>query len=164
MVTVRSVHICPPGLWPLSCGRVPAPSLLPGTLPLPRPGPPPARIVCRETAIQKCYWTSDGWIRLEGETSDPQETVEAPDLPPHRLLQVLRGRVRGRRGMSRAAGCAAAVGGGVRHNAVGCGARTRDPWGGGGSRPVHPSGSLCSLILNPPQMVPRGYRSWQDAP
>lgn len=37
----------------------------------------------RETAIQKCAWNSDGWLRLEEPHLGPQEEVPAPDLPPH---------------------------------------------------------------------------------
>ncbi|WP_114351154.1 glycoside hydrolase family 43 protein [Saliterribacillus persicus] len=37
-------------------------------------------ILGRETAIQKCYWTDDDWIRVEG-GPDPSLKVEAPDLP-----------------------------------------------------------------------------------
>ncbi|WP_163538654.1 glycoside hydrolase family 43 protein [Gracilibacillus sp. YIM 98692] len=37
-------------------------------------------ILGRETAIQKCYWTEDDWIRIEG-GPNPQFEVEAPDLP-----------------------------------------------------------------------------------
>ncbi|WP_272480045.1 glycoside hydrolase family 43 protein [Aquibacillus koreensis] len=39
-------------------------------------------ILGRETAIQKCYWTEDGWLRVEG-GNNPQTIVEAPDLPAH---------------------------------------------------------------------------------
>lgn len=34
----------------------------------------------RETAIQRCYWTEDGWIRVEG--GKPAVEVAAPELPP----------------------------------------------------------------------------------
>jgi xylan 1,4-beta-xylosidase len=37
----------------------------------------------RETAIQKCVWGEDGWLRLAGEKFLPQERVAAPKLPPH---------------------------------------------------------------------------------
>ncbi|RSL32104.1 glycoside hydrolase family 43 protein [Salibacterium salarium] len=37
-------------------------------------------ILGRETAIQKCYWTEDGWIRTEGD-GHPRDIVPAPDLP-----------------------------------------------------------------------------------
>ncbi|WP_404455219.1 glycoside hydrolase family 43 protein [Virgibacillus necropolis] len=39
-------------------------------------------ILGRETAIQKCYWTDDDWIRVEG-GNHPQLIVPAPDLEPH---------------------------------------------------------------------------------
>lgn len=39
-------------------------------------------ILGRETAIQKCYWTEDNWIRVEG-GNNPNWEVEAPDLPVH---------------------------------------------------------------------------------
>ncbi|SEN66899.1 xylan 1,4-beta-xylosidase [Mesobacillus persicus] len=35
----------------------------------------------RETAIQKGVWTEDGWLRLAGGGNEPQELVEAPNLP-----------------------------------------------------------------------------------
>ncbi|MGY4688630.1 glycoside hydrolase family 43 protein [Salibacterium sp. K-3] len=35
----------------------------------------------RETALQKCYWTEDNWIRVEG-GSTPQSTVDIPDYSP----------------------------------------------------------------------------------
>jgi xylan 1,4-beta-xylosidase len=38
-------------------------------------------ILGRETAIQKCFWTDDGWLRLEGGGRIPRVTVPAPDLP-----------------------------------------------------------------------------------
>lgn len=37
----------------------------------------------RETAIQKCVWTDDGWLRLEGGGNEPQVQVPAPNLPLH---------------------------------------------------------------------------------
>ena len=37
-------------------------------------------ILGRETAIQKCYWTDDGWLRIEGGPY-PSTEVDAPDLP-----------------------------------------------------------------------------------
>jgi xylan 1,4-beta-xylosidase len=37
----------------------------------------------RETAIQKVYWTDDGWLRLEGGGNEPRVMVPAPDLPAH---------------------------------------------------------------------------------
>lgn len=39
-------------------------------------------ILGRETALQKCYWTEDDWIRVEG-GPHPQMEVEAPNLPAH---------------------------------------------------------------------------------
>lgn len=38
-------------------------------------------ILGRETAIQKCYWTEDGWLRVEG-GNEPKANVSAPDLKP----------------------------------------------------------------------------------
>ncbi|MFB5662378.1 glycoside hydrolase family 43 protein [Alteribacillus sp. HJP-4] len=43
-------------------------------------------ILGRETAIQKCYWTEDDWIRVEGEGS-PQDVVPAPSLPEVTAVQ-----------------------------------------------------------------------------
>ncbi|MCD1261395.1 glycoside hydrolase family 43 protein [Paenibacillus athensensis] len=37
----------------------------------------------RETAIQRCYWSEDGWLRLEGGGRSPSVEVQAPDLPAH---------------------------------------------------------------------------------
>src|SRR5688572_2742465 len=37
----------------------------------------------RETAIQKAYWTEDGWLRLANGTCKPDLTTPAPDLPLH---------------------------------------------------------------------------------
>ncbi|SFO91364.1 glycoside hydrolase family 43 protein [Salibacterium halotolerans] len=37
-------------------------------------------ILGRETALQKCYWTEDDWIRVEG-GSRPQTSIEVPDFP-----------------------------------------------------------------------------------
>jgi xylan 1,4-beta-xylosidase len=37
----------------------------------------------RETALQKCYWTEDGWLRLETGGNSPQVEVPAPNLPAH---------------------------------------------------------------------------------
>jgi xylan 1,4-beta-xylosidase len=37
----------------------------------------------RETAIQKCVWGEDGWLRLEGEKYTPMDRVAAPDLPSY---------------------------------------------------------------------------------
>jgi xylan 1,4-beta-xylosidase len=40
-------------------------------------------VLGRETAIQKCSWGNDGWLRLEGEKFVPKETVDAPNLPAY---------------------------------------------------------------------------------
>jgi xylan 1,4-beta-xylosidase len=40
-------------------------------------------ILGRETAIQKCRWTSEGWLRIEGGENVPQVSVPAPNLPSH---------------------------------------------------------------------------------
>ncbi|CQR57814.1 glycoside hydrolase family 43 protein [Paenibacillus riograndensis] len=37
----------------------------------------------RETALQKCYWDAEGWLRLEGGGNAPSAAVQAPQLPPH---------------------------------------------------------------------------------
>ena len=37
----------------------------------------------RETAIQKAYWTDDGWLRLANGTNTPDAQTPAPDLPSH---------------------------------------------------------------------------------
>ncbi|WP_077622571.1 glycoside hydrolase family 43 protein [Sediminibacillus massiliensis] len=39
-------------------------------------------ILGRETALQKCYWTDDDWLRVEG-GPHPQTEVEAPNLEEH---------------------------------------------------------------------------------
>jgi len=36
-------------------------------------------ILGRETALQKCYWTEDGWLRVEG-GNEPKLNVPAPNL------------------------------------------------------------------------------------
>jgi xylan 1,4-beta-xylosidase len=36
----------------------------------------------RETAIQKCVWTEDGWLRLADGGNEPRVQVPAPALPP----------------------------------------------------------------------------------
>ena len=36
-------------------------------------------ILGRETALQKCYWTEDGWLRVE-DGNEPKQTIPAPDL------------------------------------------------------------------------------------
>lgn len=35
----------------------------------------------RETAIQKCYWDDDGWLRIEGGGNSPRDEVDGPGLP-----------------------------------------------------------------------------------
>ncbi len=35
----------------------------------------------RETALQKCYWSEDGWLRLTHNNNQPLVEVEGPDLP-----------------------------------------------------------------------------------
>ncbi|CAH1195556.1 Xylan 1,3-beta-xylosidase [Paenibacillus auburnensis] len=37
----------------------------------------------RETAIQRCVWTADGWLHLAHGGKLPALTADAPDLPPH---------------------------------------------------------------------------------
>lgn len=37
----------------------------------------------RETAIQRCYWTADGWLRVADQGMSPQTEVTAPALPAH---------------------------------------------------------------------------------
>ncbi|WP_407271109.1 glycoside hydrolase family 43 protein [Radiobacillus sp. PE A8.2] len=44
-------------------------------------------ILGRETALQKCYWTDDDWIRVEGE-GYPQTEVIAPNLESYPIEQV----------------------------------------------------------------------------
>jgi len=39
-------------------------------------------ILGRETAIQKCHWTEDGWLCLDGGGIEPQIEVPAPDAGP----------------------------------------------------------------------------------
>ncbi len=36
----------------------------------------------RETAIQRCVWGEDGWLRLAGGSPVPEVEVAAPDPPP----------------------------------------------------------------------------------
>jgi len=45
----------------------------------------------RETGIQKTRWSEDGWLRLEGATSDglPELEVVEPDLPEHRWSEAV---------------------------------------------------------------------------
>lgn len=37
----------------------------------------------RETAIQKCIWTDDGWLRMVDGSNLAKMETPAPDLPPH---------------------------------------------------------------------------------
>jgi len=37
----------------------------------------------RETALQRCAWNADGWLRLAGGGNTPAVRVEPPDLPAH---------------------------------------------------------------------------------
>lgn len=41
----------------------------------------------RETAIQKCVWGADGWLRLAAGGMAPQVDVDGPDLPAHPFAQ-----------------------------------------------------------------------------
>jgi xylan 1,4-beta-xylosidase len=43
-------------------------------------GPERRCILGRETAIQKCVWSDDGWLRLEHDGNSPQVSVPAPEL------------------------------------------------------------------------------------
>jgi xylan 1,4-beta-xylosidase len=43
----------------------------------------------RETAIQRCYWTEDGWLRIVGEGNTPSLHVEAPKIKPHPFEPIL---------------------------------------------------------------------------
>ncbi|MCK0473664.1 glycoside hydrolase family 43 protein [Halalkalibacter sp. APA_J-10(15)] len=46
----------------------------------------PGRKLCplgRDTAIQKCYWTEDEWIRLPEGRTEPKLLEERPNLPLH---------------------------------------------------------------------------------
>ena len=40
-------------------------------------------ILGRETSIQKCEWTEDGWLRLANGGNSPSVEVPAPELPEH---------------------------------------------------------------------------------
>ncbi|MCM3238504.1 glycoside hydrolase family 43 protein [Heyndrickxia oleronia] len=40
-------------------------------------------ILGRETALQRVFWTDDGWLRLECGGNEPEVEVKAPDLPLH---------------------------------------------------------------------------------
>jgi len=42
----------------------------------------------RETGIQKCIWSEDGWLRLETGGLAPEQRVTAPDLPAHPFPEV----------------------------------------------------------------------------
>lgn len=46
-------------------------------------GPPARSMLGRETALQQCVWTDDGWLRLPGGGSDPRDAIPAPRLPAH---------------------------------------------------------------------------------
>jgi xylan 1,4-beta-xylosidase len=37
----------------------------------------------RETALQRCEWSGDGWLRLQGGGRHPEAVVQAPDIPPY---------------------------------------------------------------------------------
>ncbi|WP_338786546.1 glycoside hydrolase family 43 protein [Metabacillus sp. FJAT-53654] len=43
----------------------------------------------RETAIQRCYWTEDGWLRIFGGGNTPSLHVEAPKIDPHPFDPIL---------------------------------------------------------------------------
>jgi xylan 1,4-beta-xylosidase len=45
-------------------------------------------ILGRETAIQKCVWTEDGWLRLHTGSIEPQVQVPAPDVPVAQTVAV----------------------------------------------------------------------------
>jgi xylan 1,4-beta-xylosidase len=48
--------------------------------------PLPGRNLCplgRETALQKCHWNKEGWLRLVDDGVIPSLKVEAPDLPSY---------------------------------------------------------------------------------
>ncbi|UJF31726.1 glycoside hydrolase family 43 protein [Paenibacillus hexagrammi] len=42
----------------------------------------------RETAIQRCEWNEEGWLRVVDSTMSPQEEVEPPNLPSHAFPEV----------------------------------------------------------------------------
>ncbi|MBN9668928.1 glycoside hydrolase family 43 protein [Roseibium aggregatum] len=52
----------------------------------PRPGQNRCQMG-RETAIQKCVWGEDGWLRLATGGMEPQSEVSGPDLPSHPFAQ-----------------------------------------------------------------------------
>ncbi len=37
----------------------------------------------RETAIQRCYWNAEGWLRMANGSNTPDLVVEAPGMPAH---------------------------------------------------------------------------------
>jgi len=37
----------------------------------------------RETAIQRCHWTDEDWLAVDGGADSPQSAVQAPRLPSH---------------------------------------------------------------------------------
>lgn len=37
----------------------------------------------RETALQRCFWDENGWLRLDGGGNSPSVEVKAPSLPVH---------------------------------------------------------------------------------
>ena len=43
-------------------------------------------ILGRETALQKCYWTEDGWLRVVG-GPHPSTEIEAPNIKPYPFEQ-----------------------------------------------------------------------------
>ncbi|WP_339310081.1 glycoside hydrolase family 43 protein [Paenibacillus sp. FSL M7-0896] len=49
----------------------------------PIPGTGKLNPLGRETAIQRCVWTEDGWLRLAHGGKLPALRTEAPELPPH---------------------------------------------------------------------------------
>lgn len=49
-------------------------------------GRPTAELRCtlgRETALQRCFWDDNGWLRIEGGGNSPSVHVKAPLLPAH---------------------------------------------------------------------------------
>jgi xylan 1,4-beta-xylosidase len=46
-------------------------------------GPDRRCILGRETALQKCVWSDDGWLRLAHGSNTPRTVVPAPNLPAH---------------------------------------------------------------------------------
>src|SRR5699024_6350009 len=43
----------------------------------------------RETALQQCYWSSDGWLRLSGDSVLPLLEIDQPNLPLQPLEEPL---------------------------------------------------------------------------